>query len=142
MEESLFLQPPSTMQTVHHILAYITKGIDLIGIAILMIGAIKFLVLYIRIELSRIAGNPGVEEMLAARRVLGGYILAGLEFLIVADVINTVNTHTLETLYFLGAIVIIRTAIGYFLERELRDLGHGHGHEQVGHSKPGHQSES
>lgn len=82
-----------------------------------------FLLLYLRIELSRITGDPCVPEMLAARRVLGGYILAGLEVLIVSDVINTVLGPTLENLYFLGTIVIIRTAIGYFLERELDESG-------------------
>ncbi len=111
------------MESLHHILEYSAEAIDIVALAMMGIGAIKFILLYIPIELSRLTGNPCVYQMLAARRVLGGYILAGLEFMIVADVISTVLSHSLDDLYALGAIVVIRTAIGYFLGKELAELG-------------------
>ena len=45
---------------------------------------------------------------------MGTYILIGLEFMIVSDIIHTFVTRTTEDLIFLGAIVIIRTAISFF----------------------------
>jgi uncharacterized membrane protein len=50
---------------------------------------------------------------------LGSYILIGLEILIVADIIETIINPTLEEVGLLGAIVLIRTFISYFLEKEL-----------------------
>ncbi|MFO7887159.1 MAG: DUF1622 domain-containing protein [Eubacteriales bacterium] len=50
---------------------------------------------------------------------LGSYILIGLEILIVADIIETIINPTLEEVARLGAIVLIRTFISYFLEKEL-----------------------
>ncbi|MGC9434864.1 MAG: DUF1622 domain-containing protein [Methanomicrobiales archaeon] len=47
-------------------------------------------------------------------------IVFGLEFLIAADIINTILSPTIEELVVLGAVVIIRTVLGYFLEKETR----------------------
>ena len=109
------------METVHHILEYTAETVDLVGIAIMFVGAIKFILMYMKVELSRLTGHSCVREMQAARRVLGGYILAALELLIVADVMSTILTQSIENLYSLGAIVLIRTAIGYFLAKELKE---------------------
>ena len=47
-------------------------------------------------------------------------ILLGLEFLIAADIINTVAvTPTLQSVIVLGAIVIIRTFLSFSLELEI-----------------------
>ena len=51
---------------------------------------------------------------------LGSYILLGLEVLIVADVIESVANPSTEELIMLGGIVLIRTVMGFFLEKELK----------------------
>jgi len=43
----------------------------------------------------------------------------GLEFLIIADMIRTVINPTLQELAVLGSIVVIRTIVSYFLDREM-----------------------
>lgn len=48
-------------------------------------------------------------------------ILFGLEFLIAADVIRTILDPTLEEILTLGAIVLIRTVMGYFLSKEVQE---------------------
>ena len=53
---------------------------------------------------------------------LGVYILLGLEFLVAADILETVFKPTLEQLTILGGIVVIRTGLNYFLNKELEDL--------------------
>ena len=53
------------------------------------------------------------------RRMLGSYILLGLEILIVADIIETVINPTIEEIAILGSIVLIRTVISFFLDREI-----------------------
>jgi uncharacterized membrane protein len=56
------------------------------------------------------------------RRSVGIYIILGLEFMIVADLIDTIRgPRTYDTFIFLGSIVVIRTIISYFLGKEMED---------------------
>ena len=55
------------------------------------------------------------------RNHLGSYLLLGLEFLIAADIIKTIQRPTLEEMAILGSIVVIRTVISYSLNREMED---------------------
>ena len=108
-------------------LELISEAVDLLSIAVLLVGAIRFTVWMVKAELS-----GGKEKRLAgmnmARRELGSYILAGLELLIVSDVIHTAITLELDGLIFLGGLVVIRSVISFFLEREIKALGEaGHG---------------
>jgi uncharacterized membrane protein len=52
---------------------------------------------------------------------LGRYILAGLELLIVSDIIHTALSLEFINLVYLALLVLIRSAISYFLDRELAE---------------------
>ena len=52
---------------------------------------------------------------------LGTCILIALELMIVADIIETVASQSLESLAMLAGIVVIRTAISYFLGKEIEE---------------------
>jgi uncharacterized membrane protein len=52
------------------------------------------------------------------RHALGYYLLLGLEFLIAADIIDTLMKPSPQDLLILGAIVVIRTVISYSLKSE------------------------
>lgn len=95
--------------------------IDLLSIVVLLTGATRF---SFKMVLGEFASKDirRLSIMNAARRELGSYILAGLELLIVSDVIHTAITLDLDGLLFLGGLVIIRAIIGLFLEREIRVL--------------------
>ena len=49
-------------------------------------------------------------------------IVFGLEFFIAADILTTLVAPTIDELLLLGAVVFIRTVLGYFLEKEVEDL--------------------
>jgi uncharacterized membrane protein len=55
------------------------------------------------------------------RRSVGIYIILGLEFMIVSDLLNTIKQRTHEALIILGALVVIRTIISYFLGKEMKE---------------------
>ncbi len=99
----------------------LSGAIDLLAIAVLLIGAARFSVKMVRGEFAS-DDFRRLSIMNAARRELGSYILTGLELLIVSDVIQTAITLDLDGLLFLGGLVIIRSIIGLFLEREIRVL--------------------
>ena len=49
----------------------------------------------------------------------GSYLLLGLEFLIAADITQTVFKPTLTDATILGGIVVIWTVVSYFLNRDI-----------------------
>ena len=63
------------------------------------------------------------EDQLDDVRVILGYgIIIGLEFILAADVISTVMLPDYYNLGKLGALVLIRTVLNFFLDRELQNL--------------------
>ena len=56
------------------------------------------------------------------RMELGRYILSALELLIVSDIIHTALSLALADLLFLGLLVLIRSMISFFLNREIREI--------------------
>jgi len=56
------------------------------------------------------------------RGEIGLYILLSIDIMIIADLINSMISESIESLMYLGAIVVIRTIISYFLEKEVDDV--------------------
>lgn len=56
------------------------------------------------------------------RVLLWIYILLGLDFIIIADIIHSILSTEIQQLYALGMIVVIRIAIAYFLWKELQEI--------------------
>lgn len=102
-------------------LEYAARAIEFVAALILIFGAVRFTML-IGGEIIARGKNPEGGIFRHARVSLGGYILAALEFLIVADILFTILRRTLDELYILALLTAIRTALSWFLTRELRDL--------------------
>jgi uncharacterized membrane protein len=97
--------------------------IELAAIALLVLGALRFIVGVATAEIAR-SGAERVTKTNRERIELGRYILAGLELFIVADIIRTALSLAFADLLFLGLLVVIRSIISYFLDRELKELRH------------------
>lgn len=93
------------------------KIIELVGIGIIALGAFGTLAVFAY----RIAKAADREEAVANFRAsLGRAILLGLEFLVAADIINTVAVEpTLQSVAVLAAIVAVRTFLSFSLEVEI-----------------------
>lgn len=104
------------------ILKDISFIIGLISFAIMAYGALLAIVNLIRTEIARFSGNYNIERVSVIRRNFGNYLLLGLEFLIAADIIQTIITPTLEELAILGGIVVVRTVLNYFLNKEIENV--------------------
>jgi uncharacterized membrane protein len=87
------------------------------GSALIIFGGLKAIVNIILLELRRTKITyPTI------RREFTSYLVFGLEFYIAADVLKTLITPTQEEILLLGAVVVIRTILGYFLSRESREF--------------------
>lgn len=96
---------------------FVTRIIELGGVAIIALGAFGTLTIF----LYRFAtGYDRKQAVLNLRSSLGRAILLGLEFLVAADIINTVAVEpTLQSVAVLAGIVAIRTFLSFSLEAEI-----------------------
>jgi uncharacterized membrane protein len=104
-------------------LDWVSAAIELAAIALLVVGALRFAIGVATAEIAR-SGTERVTRTNRERIELGRYILAGLELFIVADIIRTALSLAFADLLFLGLLVVIRSIISYFLDRELKELRH------------------
>src|SRR5262245_22595779 len=104
------------MNYLHHA----SFGIGVLGILVIVFGVLSGLVRFIRAEVSAARGRAVDDERRKLRHVLGYYLLLGLEFLIAADIIDTLMKPNPQEMLVLGAIVAIRTVISYSLNGELK----------------------
>ncbi|UCD06469.1 MAG: DUF1622 domain-containing protein [candidate division WOR-3 bacterium] len=102
------------------ILQYVSKTIGVIGIFVICWGVLLGLIDFVRIEFDYLRGRNVRNRRYLLRHHLGSYLLAGLEFLIAADIVRTIVDPTLVELAILGSIIAIRTAISFFLNMEMK----------------------
>ena len=86
---------------------YISLGVGVFGIIVIVLGAIRTFAKVILIEISRDTERKTTKERQKLRRQLSSYLLLGLELLIAGDVIRTIIRPNLEEIAVLGCIVII-----------------------------------
>lgn len=117
--------PNDLMHIVSEPLESLAFCIDLIGITILLYGFVIALFGFLKAEASRFStSDESIHEhlIMKTRAGLGIYILLALEFMIASDILHTVVTREMEALIFVGALVAIRTAISFFLGREVSEV--------------------
>src|SRR4051812_45157998 len=85
------------------------------GVAVIAFGVVCGLARFVRWEVAAARGADVEIERRRLRHVLGYYLLLGLEFLIAADIIDTLMKPATRDLVILAAIVGIRTIISYSL---------------------------
>ena len=100
------------------ILEYLEKAgvvISLFAVALTVAGFVRAAWRYAR----RFADETREEDFNLFKVELGEALLLGLEILVLADVIETITvTPTFESLAYLAAIVIVRTAVSWTLTLE------------------------
>ncbi|WP_196053522.1 DUF1622 domain-containing protein [Paracoccus lichenicola] len=102
---------------------WMVVAIELFAIAILLLGLLQFARAFASGEILERDAHKRGHQLNLGRLTLGRHILAGLEVLIVADLIRTMLHLTMDNILLLGGLVAIRSLISFFLERELSRLG-------------------
>ena len=105
--------------TFEELMDLVVSGFEVLGVGILVAGAVLSLVTYAR-DLQRVGARPAYQ---ALRGNFGRTILLGLEVLIIADIVLTVAIdQTAESALTLGLIVFVRTFLSFSLEIELEGV--------------------
>lgn len=117
---------------------YVVPVIEAIGALVVLSGALLAIGLFVGSTLR--LRTASYEEV---RLSLGRHLALGLEFQLGADILSTAVSPTWNDLGKLGAIAAIRTALNFFLQRELAEedrrvsaaqAGHAGQAEQAGHA--------
>jgi uncharacterized membrane protein len=110
----------TTLAIVAEKLASCAEGVrlalDAIGIGVIAVGAAAALGSMVRARLSRER-----VRFTAVRLMLARYLALALEFQLAADLVDTAISPDWQRIGQLAAIATIRTALNYFLGREMRE---------------------
>lgn len=109
----------SGLQTV---VEYLSIFISIISIAVVVYGTAAAFVSFMSNEAGRARGRFNRERLRELRVDLGSYILLSLELLIASDILKTISEPGLTELYILGGIVVLRTVLSVFLNREISEI--------------------
>ena len=105
------------LPTFAEIIHQFALAFGIVGAILIIYGGILSIFNLILIGLHR--KNVGKGKV---KREFTGYIVFGLEFFIAGDVLTTLLNPTIEDLTLLGAVVLIRVILGYFLQRESKEF--------------------
>lgn len=115
IEAVIEFNPVGYMEAFH----YIAMGIGISGSFVIAWGVMYALFLFFKTEYKKLSGHEVISNEEKTRSQLSSYLLLGLDFMLAADIIHTIHNSTVNELYALGMIVIIRTVMSYFLNKEL-----------------------
>ncbi|WP_455591648.1 DUF1622 domain-containing protein [Bacteroides sp.] len=96
--------------------------ISVISLLIVTYGALIAIISFFINELRRLNGTYTPTNIRKLRATFGTYLLLGLEFLIASDILKTVLEPTMNELIILGGIVVVRTVLSVFLNKEIKEL--------------------
>lgn len=99
------------------IIQIIARGVEFAAAVIIGIAAVEATAKAALIFLKRNTPPAAKNEV---RLTLGRWLAVALEFELAADILNTAVTPTWSDIEKLAAIAALRTALNYFLEREIR----------------------
>ena len=108
------------MDTFHNIINAVSFTLNIIGALITIWGIIISLFEFLKKEISGKIDAIQLNETIRIK--LGSYLVLALEFFIAGDIVKTIITPTWQSLGILGAIVVIRTILSYFLTKDLKKI--------------------
>jgi uncharacterized membrane protein len=112
--------PEASASTFNALMDHVAQGFEALGAAILVVGVIWSFVLA---AVATRRSGWSATAYLVLRQAFGGTLLLGLEVLVAADLIRTVAVApTLQNVYVLGLIVVIRTFLSFSLETEIEGV--------------------
>lgn len=102
---------------VKSVIEYLARGVEFAAALIIAVAAIEATIKSMALFIQRRAPPERKNEV---RLTLGRWLAIALEFELAADILNTAVTPTWNDIEKLAAIAALRTALNYFLEREIR----------------------
>jgi len=103
------------------IASHVALGVETVAVLIIAVGSVHALVAIIA-AFVRGERHPGWGRTIWV--TFGSWLLGGLQFALAADIVRSAISPSWEQIGQLAAIAAIRTFLSYFLERDLKEIGH------------------
>lgn len=107
--------------TVIEIVRWLRLAIETTGALLVALGMLIALGVFVRAFVHRRDVAGAAEDYNDVRLTLARYLAVALEFQLGADILSTAIAPSWDQIGKLGAIAVIRTALNYFLGREMRE---------------------
>lgn len=102
------------------IVGYLAAGAEIAAASVIGLAVIRGIFVYFRQVFSSSRQHFDTTEIV--RLQLGRVLALGLEFAVASDILRTAVAPTRRDISNLAAIVLLRTLLNYFLEREIRQV--------------------
>ena len=99
------------------VLPYIISILEIMGILVVVWSAIHAFWEYIQ--------NSFMKKNLDIQSNLAKGLATGLEFKLAAEILKTVLVHSMEELYILGAVILLRALMSVLIHFEMKGAKHG-----------------
>ncbi|MGI4896419.1 MAG: DUF1622 domain-containing protein [Janthinobacterium lividum] len=99
------------------IVGLLVTVVEACGAAVIIVGALWA---FVRFVAGAVRGHRS-SQFVPVRLTLGRFLALGLEFQLAGDVLRTAVAPSYEELGKLAAVAAIRTALNYFLSREIAE---------------------
>ncbi len=105
------------LHQIQKVIEYLARGVEFAAALIIAAAAIEATIKSLMLFVQR--GAPP-ERKNEVRLTLGRWLAVALEFELAADILTTAVTPSWNDIEKLAAIATLRTALNYFLEKEIR----------------------
>jgi uncharacterized membrane protein len=102
---------------VSQVVDVLVRLVESAGVGVIFVGAVVAFVRFVVVGLS----SRDASVFVPVRLVLGRFLTLGLEFQLAADILRTAVAPSFRELGQLAAVATIRTALNFFLGREIRE---------------------
>ena len=105
-----------TEERVAEVVDVLVRIVEVIGAVVIFAGAILGFARFLRVAVR----TRNAEAFVPVRLDVGRYLALGLEFQLAGDILRTAIAPTFREIGELAAVAAIRTALNFFLGREIR----------------------
>jgi uncharacterized membrane protein len=113
------IAPPSEVgveEVIVTLVLWLKLAIEAVGAAVIGVGMVLAVLRFLRGSFP-----PLIEDFTGVRLTLARFLAVALEFQLGADILSTAVAPSWDAIGKLGAIAVIRTALNYFLSREMHE---------------------
>jgi uncharacterized membrane protein len=106
-------------ENLHEVVDVFVRLVELAGAVIIFGGVVMAVVRLLGVAVT--ARRRSSDSFVPIRLDLGRFLALGLEFQLASDLLSTAVAPTFEEIGKLAAVAAIRTALNFFLAREIRE---------------------
>ncbi|MGL4987301.1 MAG: DUF1622 domain-containing protein [Treponemataceae bacterium] len=107
------------------VLEIVSLAISVISMIVIVYATLMAMLAFSKVELRRFNRSKvkySIHRLRVLRADFGTYLLWGLELLIAADILKTILEPSFQELCILGGIVVLRTVLSFFLNKEIQEI--------------------